>query len=337
MDHQAIVWCHGILNQVRKTIWALSIAKDKDATERLKNVQSILGDDTYSKDLGEILVSFKDKYGFWKDASMQSAMIYNLPFISYFYSIIASLKCAYGEAKFSPLYLFAAILFGWIWSDISKETVVILCLLANSIHSIITNILPLGFIQVKSWSRFFGKCLVVLVTLQFSSLALARHVIGLELIQHPGQNFFLFSVMLVYLSLFLLIGVDQRSCLRRRSLKVNFVALVSLTVPVIVAGPISLMIWEDEPRASSWFLLLKILLPVFFFCVSKTTLLSDDSMSGKWSSICTSLVILIILKICPATLSKGHGFLLSDLVSSIALVHIVVDAMQYIVTNYVKR
>lgn len=330
------MWCHGILHQVRKTIWSLSIAKDKDAIERVKAVQTVLGEDAYFRDLDKILVSFKDEYGFWKGASMQSAMIYNLPFISYFYSIIASLKCAYWEAKFSPLYLFTAVLFGWIWSDIAKETVVILCLLANSIHSIVTNIISFGFVQVKSWSRFFGKCLVALVTLQFSGLALARRILGLELIQHPGQNFFLFTVMLVYLLLFLLIGVDQRSSLR--SLKVNFAALVSLTVPVAVTGPISLMIWEDEPRASSWFLLLKILLPVFLFCLSKTTLSNDDSMSGRSSNptSCTVLVILIVFKICPATLSKGHGFLLPDLVSSIALVHTGIDAVQYIRRNYVK-
>jgi hypothetical protein len=59
MDHQAIVWCHGVLHQVRKVIWALSLSEDKDVEERLRGVQNVLGTDTYHEDLRTLKVAFK--------------------------------------------------------------------------------------------------------------------------------------------------------------------------------------------------------------------------------------------------------------------------------------
>jgi hypothetical protein len=59
MDHRAIVWCHGVLHQVRKVIWALSLSEDKDVEERLRSVQNVLGTDTYQEDLRTLKATFQ--------------------------------------------------------------------------------------------------------------------------------------------------------------------------------------------------------------------------------------------------------------------------------------
>lgn len=59
MDHRAIVWCHGVLHQVRKVIWALSQSDDKGVYERLLSVQNVLGVETYQKDLDKLKLTFQ--------------------------------------------------------------------------------------------------------------------------------------------------------------------------------------------------------------------------------------------------------------------------------------
>ena len=59
MDHRAIVWCHGVLNQVRKTIWALVHSENESARERIRSVRSILSVDTYERDLQSMIEKFQ--------------------------------------------------------------------------------------------------------------------------------------------------------------------------------------------------------------------------------------------------------------------------------------
>lgn len=51
MDHRAIVWCHGVLKQVRQVIWALRQAKGTSLEERAETVQRVLGVRSYEKDM----------------------------------------------------------------------------------------------------------------------------------------------------------------------------------------------------------------------------------------------------------------------------------------------
>lgn len=62
MDHRAIVWCHSVLEQVRRTIWTLAQSKVAKANvqERRKRVQEVLGVVTsYSQQLATMKAQFQ--------------------------------------------------------------------------------------------------------------------------------------------------------------------------------------------------------------------------------------------------------------------------------------
>ena len=61
MDHQAIVWCHGVLDVVRKVIWTLAISEGADTTERSTRVRRLLGQDSdsYQEQVDELMLDFQ--------------------------------------------------------------------------------------------------------------------------------------------------------------------------------------------------------------------------------------------------------------------------------------
>jgi hypothetical protein len=59
MDHRAIVWCHGVLHQVRAVIWTLARSKDKNVKERLRSIEKVLGKESYQEDLQKLATTFQ--------------------------------------------------------------------------------------------------------------------------------------------------------------------------------------------------------------------------------------------------------------------------------------
>lgn len=58
MDHRAIVWCHGVLQQVRKVIWRLSLAPADNLQKRERQIEGILGSAIYSEDIADMSRTF---------------------------------------------------------------------------------------------------------------------------------------------------------------------------------------------------------------------------------------------------------------------------------------
>jgi hypothetical protein len=54
MDHRAIVWCHSVLEQVRKVIWVLTKDPASEVDQRSERVTEILGMSLYEKDLAKL-------------------------------------------------------------------------------------------------------------------------------------------------------------------------------------------------------------------------------------------------------------------------------------------
>jgi hypothetical protein len=59
MDHRAIVWCHGVLHQVRIVIWALARSKDKNVKERRRSIEKVFGKESYQEDLEKLATTFR--------------------------------------------------------------------------------------------------------------------------------------------------------------------------------------------------------------------------------------------------------------------------------------
>ena len=51
MDHRAIVWCHGVLEQVRGLIWELTRVNGASYEERSVKVRDMFGRISYKKDV----------------------------------------------------------------------------------------------------------------------------------------------------------------------------------------------------------------------------------------------------------------------------------------------
>lgn len=337
MDHQAIVWCHGILHEVRKVIWALSMSDNKDVGERLGYVQNILGAETsYDKDLASSVATFKSKFGYGKSICMESAMIYNLPFLLCFFCFIGGLRCAYPDAPTNCdfIFLISAIVFGWVTCDICKGSVVILCLVASVVHSSAAKVIPVGFLTVKNPTHFVVKSfLVLLFTAHFVGLVIVRLLFDTWSLQYLDSIFFLYTILCVYWSIFLMVGLSDNSC--PRSLKVNFASLVSLVTPVVAVGPLSAISWDGKTDASSWRLLLYQLLPVSIFCAVKGSL---KCVSWRSLALVRSVLLTVaVFKLFLLSLNRGQGFVFANLIPAIAWVHITMDLAQYIICNAKSR
>jgi hypothetical protein len=59
MEHQAIVWCHGVLHQVCRVIWALTRSKDRNVKEQRWSMEKALGKEFHQEDLQKLATTFQ--------------------------------------------------------------------------------------------------------------------------------------------------------------------------------------------------------------------------------------------------------------------------------------
>jgi hypothetical protein len=258
---------------------------------------------------------------------MESAMLYNLPILFGLFVVIAGLRCAFPDilqdfALVIPLF---AAFYGWMWCDVSKECVVILCLVSNAINTLLIRIIPLGFLKTKSPFRFGVTCFLGLfVLVQILGVVYARLVLGRWWMEHWFDAvLYIYSILVMYLSLFLLVGFNKQSS--EGKVKVTFVSLVALSIPVMVAGPVTLMAWERETRKSSWYSLCSTLVPVCTFCWIRTS--TAVHRASKVDTIRSILIAVSVLSLCPSALARGNGYYVTDFVSVVAWVDIAINVL----------
>ena len=59
MDHRAIVWCHGVLHQIRRMIWILARTEHLSTEDRLEEIRQLFGPETYVDDIRSMSRSFQ--------------------------------------------------------------------------------------------------------------------------------------------------------------------------------------------------------------------------------------------------------------------------------------
>jgi pimeloyl-ACP methyl ester carboxylesterase len=86
MDHKAIVWCHQLLQNIRKVLFALS----KDTSSHRKSaVNQILGVSDFMKNHKDSQIDrYRLKYGYLPSIAFESGMLYNIELIVAMYSLI---------------------------------------------------------------------------------------------------------------------------------------------------------------------------------------------------------------------------------------------------------
>eukprot|EP00980_Cylindrotheca_fusiformis_P008065 scaffold1717_cov117-Cylindrotheca_fusiformis.AAC.16 len=330
MDHQAIVWCHGVLHQVRRVIWALSTSENRNSAERLQSVQTTLGTEmTIESEHLSGMAMFRSKYGALKSVCIECAMIYNLPVLLSFVCFVGGFRCTHQDTVFYDIvFLVLAILVGWWYCDLSKESVVVLCLVANLIQSTISRAIPVGFLTTKTPTKLVANSFLILLFMVHAvCLLVGRLVLGTRIYEYLDSIFFLCTILYMYLLLFLFLGLEHQTC--DRAVKVNFVSLVLIVVPVVLVGTLSVTYWDETTETSSWYLVVnKLLLPISIFCGVKGFL---NCATSRFLTVARSAILTFaIFRLFSVTVHRGHGYAFANLLQEIAWVHAIVDLVQFV-------
>jgi len=363
MDHRAIAWCHQVLDDVRNVIWAMVSSSSSStttttvtntATERLERIRTALklenthvdssgskkgyNDNNFVRDEATMRTALRRKFGQLTAVCMEASMLYNLPYLLGLFLVICGLQ-------FSSIPSFQAILVtmsvGVIFSDVAVPwtATILLTFVANAVNILLT----VGFRYV---SRLFRSrqgsslqpikfirnvMLVALVLILLSSYVVSKFLPPNRL----HKQFFQWDVLIYAYSilvtiLILLVGIQYQSCTVGATTKLHYFAMALLTLPVALAGSVTLIAWEHTTRRSSWETLLLVASPLNVWSI--LNIFSGDRLRREPSSASSTrlrvrsiLVSCCTLGTCPWILSRGHGFIAPYLMACLGWIDIIFD------------
>lgn len=298
-------------------------------------------------------------------------MIYNLPLLLGLYAIIGGLNCAIPlPPTLSPtttwrlaaplLIPVVAVLCGWMWidDDVMRVSVIILSLLANTVHGCLTFAMrrrqqgfllsPSGSSSSSSGLRLVGLSSVgVFLLTQGLGVVYSRVMFHHEswwwALQPLGSVLYVSCILFALVLSILSVGRNERSsspssCGQKYQQKqpVAFAALLIVLLPVVVSGKLMLMRWEGGTRASSWYFLWRTLGPVYSSCLiqiiwrngvvttmTTTTSRQQQRRQRSWSRIRSAILVAAVVGFSPWILARGAGFRTAYLLPFIACVDIV--------------
>jgi hypothetical protein len=345
MDHQAIAWCHGVLEEVRRVIWKLSSTETPniDILERLYQVKTVLGSDepslkyaeTYQNDL-RLALSKLANTNTIKVWCMEVAMLYNLPYLLGFYSLLAGLKCAFFDYSYKsdPIFLITGVTFAFhLGIEMSLKSIFVSFFVANWVYHALWLLIAsqLGWMAGRLPERMTIKkcCISLACTLSFGFWFVMLILFGLVKNRMQGYAFisYLYTISMLYLCVAVMIGIDDSKC-GNRNLKVSFACLVLVVTPVTLTGPLSLLSWEGVTRLKSWLVLIQLLVAVSVLCL--TQIYFYNSSKPKASRARSVLVSASVLKVVGYALcERGNIFWLKDLIPMVAWTSAGMDALQF--------
>lgn len=351
MDHRAIVWCHQILHQVRKVIWTLAASDHLPVQERRSKVLASLSlnsdwnEGMYTDEVERLDGTLTKRLGWWKALCTKSSVLYNLPLLLALYGLIAGLQCALASASTIAegamnVVVWFAILVGWFFGKVDFPTAVVLALVADAISFALVNLMPLGFLKWKDRSKPDAFPLRTVVMF-LSGFFVATSLVGgclcqLFLGEVGGIAQYWDSILYVcvigtsYAASVLCLGLSRNdkggfpnqpfwNDRRRGNADLHFVTWIMVTMPIIMAGPLTLMAWEKTTTSASWRTLLSMELSMGLWLVSKY-LSRRPSREGSGRPIQALATAILIVGLCPWTVTPGNGYLAPVLISAVAYV-----------------
>lgn len=329
MDHRAIVWCHGLLDQVRKILWIQS--QELTPQDQQHRILEMLGPVDYDHALTEMKSHLSSQYGKWTTLAIESAMLYYLPILYGMYALVAGLHCAV------PKYYFLASL-GILpilpWSDTPISILVILFVVASLIHFLLTFLLQAISFKLGNVSmRFLWSASLVLMGILFPLLLIALRLWNESWTMSGLAScmVYVWGIVAMILSCLWMVG---QSTLKTNSSSLYLAGLLVMTAPGILAGRFTLMIWERHVDGSSWWLWARLVIPVLAMavCQKHTTPRTTPSSSttaatnvGARSHTLMSwgrgfLILLVILATTgPCVLVHGNSFRVANLVMAMVM------------------
>lgn len=250
--------------------------------------------------------------------TFESAMLYNLPILAGLYAVVGGLRCAFPDIQHPFAIPLSTALYGWLCCDVSKGCVLVLSLVADTLNSLLIWLAVPGFLGSKRTSKslitlYFGLFILFGVL----TLVCTRLVLGAWWVEHSDAPLYLCNVLVIYLSLFLLLGLDKH----HSKTKIAFASLISVITPLVTAGPIMLMAWEQQTRPSSWFTLYSLLVPVCVFCWLQVGF-PGGGVPKFWKMARFAISVASVLILCPSALARGNGFRVAESVAEFTWVQI---------------
>lgn len=257
-------------------------------------------------------------------------MLYNLPMLYGLYAIGAGLYCALApwiESVGLPLDALGAALL-CMRSDLPILPLLILTVVANSIHRLIVSLLRWASPCIASHQESFRFWVVTFVIIL---IVILSPLVALAIVDHRLEHWtrpclasclvYTAGLVAMYLACLWLIG--------RRDCCIPFVALVMLLAPGIMAGAVTLMVWEQDVEARSWWLWARLVVPVMSVCWLKGT---RQKQSNTYSRIGTTTTLLLLLRVLVVVsmsrmiLLRGNAYRVGHLVFAVAVSELLLEA-----------
>ena len=323
MDHRAIVWCHQLLEEVRKVLWVLTAASWGTTEQRLDKVRKAVGTADvldYPGNLREMNRGLEVMFGHWQAIFMEASMLYNLPYLLALYALSVGFRSARtsrsGRAT-SVVPVWATILLGWIFrSDLSWMSTVILAFVANSVNLVLVYLLPVGFIlrrrrqkkgspqkqPLQTIRDILVEALVLFLVVIIGAVIVCRSILGLKDSSFIINNWtalldvglYVYMIVSIYIMLVVWAGFiedDSKKAALGKSVgtgsgcfEIQLITFVMMVVPVTIAGSLHLIAWEQKTQLSSWLTLLSLQIPVAVLVLTK---LSQTRIHERNDSITT--------------------------------------------------
>mmetsp|Transcript_16514 Transcript_16514/g.40350 ORF Transcript_16514/g.40350 Transcript_16514/m.40350 type:complete len:347 (-) Transcript_16514:38-1078(-) len=323
MDHQAITWCSDVLHSLRVVIWALSTAGgDEDVVARLQLVMKHFGEDSFSTDYIYSRDNLNTKFGYINASSIESGMVYNIPHLLSFFCILGGLRCSFHSECDNYIFLLTVIS-GWYFCGINKGSILILTLVANIVHSLISSTIPVGFCVAENLGASVVMLLVPFTVVTFLSFSLRGVVIDATALQYKDSYLFIFVIDCILCCLFLIIGFSDTSH-RRRDL--SFVASTFIVTIISGVGSCSLILWGDRPQARNWHALILILSSVSLYYMRQRRRM-NRALALQLNSRHSLVLGMSVAGVCKWLLATGHVYRLVFLIPAVTVSDIIRDRL----------
>ncbi|CAJ1950343.1 unnamed protein product [Cylindrotheca closterium] len=323
MDHQAITWCFDVLHSLRAVIWELSTAGvEEDVVTRLQLVKNHFGADSFATNYILSRNDLNTKFGYIHASSIESGMVYNIPHLFSFFCILSGLRCSF-NSKWDTNNLILTVICGWCFCDINKGSILILTLVANTVHALISSTIPVGFYMAEDLGASIVMILVPSTAVTFLSVSLRGVVVGATTLQYYDSYLFLFVIDCILCCLFLIVGFS-RSLHQRRDL--SFVASAFLVTIISAVGSFSLILWGDRPQARNWQSLLLILLSVHLYLMQQRRRM--DHELALTLNIRDYLILgTIVAGVSKLLLERGHAYRLVFFIPALTVSDIICNRL----------
>jgi hypothetical protein len=300
---------------------------------------------------------FQAEFGYWKMVCMEAAMLYNLPLLVALFGVIGSFHCAATPIlprQFSLIVPVVACGCGWMWSAASPYSVVLLTLVANTVQTCL--VFGIGLVRRKmgrsrqktTASRWWRPLLLacggtfVLAQLLGAAISYNRRNDGTWSFPPLDMVVYACGVVLIYASVL----QDAEPSRDQTQVSVHavghsptdaYAALVVLVMPFLIAGQVVLMAWEGATRASTWYFLLKMGVPITMASVMPFVMVTTSQPHRVWQVARSIVLSASILCYCPWVLPRGTGFRLATILILIAWTDIVLSLFMSQVTSSTKN